>query len=272
MWRSARAGSVLLALVAALVLGTGSPAMAAPELSLSPASGAVGDSVTVSGTGFAAAPVEIRWGGESGPLLATTSGPDFSVDATIPEAEPSSYLVVAVVREGGAGSASAPFQVTGDGVARIPGGEVGSDPVQSGDRGGGVGGGLPDTTGGGDEAPPAGTGSTTVPGPGAPNADVAAAVAAANAAIAPAVAAANAAVAAADAANADTPTTTAPDGASGAAPAEGAERGAGAPDAASTGRSSEAARWPGLLLIGLGLALGAWAVTTLLKGHRTGAR
>ena len=97
---------------AAMVLG-GGPAMAATELRLSPASGPPGTQFVITGTGFAAGEVEIHWGDQSGPILATATGPDFSVTAEVPESAPNSRPVVAVVRNGTAVStSSASFQVT----------------------------------------------------------------------------------------------------------------------------------------------------------------
>lgn len=98
-----------------MVLGlvSGGPAGAATELTLSPASGPPGTEFVISGTGFAALPVDIRWGGLSGPVIATAMGPAFSVTAVVPDSPPNSHPVMAVVTDGNAVStSSASFQVT----------------------------------------------------------------------------------------------------------------------------------------------------------------
>lgn len=113
MWRRAGAAALVLTVAAALVLLGAGAASAAPELSLSPASGPAGTEIAVSGTGFASSEVEIRWAGPSGPLLASATGPDFSVTAVVPDQAANSYPVVAVVLDGTSLSTSnASFQVT----------------------------------------------------------------------------------------------------------------------------------------------------------------
>lgn len=182
MWRRAAAAWVVLGLVVGVgVLGAG-PVGAAAQLTLSPASGPPGTQFVVTGTGFAALGVEIRWGGLTGPVIATAMGPAFSVPAVVPDSPPNSHPVLAVVTEGGAvSSSSASFQVTtGEAPApeettttmitsttvaqpptssesSIPRGETGQDSVSSasqrgglsGGVDGGVGGGVADTTNGG---------------------------------------------------------------------------------------------------------------------------
>ena len=181
MWRRAAAWVVLGLAVGVGVLGAG-PAGAATELTLSPATGPPGTEIVVTGTGFAALPVEIRWGGLTGPVIATAEGPAFSVSAVVPDSPPNSHPVMAVVSDGGSVStSSASFQVTTGDVpaaedtttstststtlaqpptgsgASIPGGETGRDPISSvGQRGGlsggvdgGAGGGMADTANGG---------------------------------------------------------------------------------------------------------------------------
>jgi len=113
VWRRAAAGLVLAVVVTIGVAGVG-PAAAQTQVALSPASGPPGTEFVVTGTGFAALPVEIRWGGSSGPVIATASGPDFSVSAEVPpDAPPNSHQVVAMVTDGSAvSSSSASFQVT----------------------------------------------------------------------------------------------------------------------------------------------------------------
>lgn len=254
MWRR----GLLLGLVTALVVGLATPAGAAPELQLSPATGAAGDTFNVRGTGFAAADVEIRWGSQSGELLTTAAGPDFSVEATVPNVGPNSYPVVAVVREGGSVSTSnASFQVAP--AVQTTGRAAGNPPS----RGGGIDGGLPDTTSGVDADPDPPT-VTTAPATTTP--------ATAPTTTAPPVTAATAVpttvIAAPDAAVTVQPgsppasTSTVAGGAS-----AGAERGAGAVRPASTSQSSGAVQSPALLVVGLGLVV-AGALVLAVRARR----
>ena len=109
-----RATATAFLAVAVLVgLVAGGPAGAATELTLSPASGPPGTEFVVTGSGFAPLPVEIRWGGLSGPVIATATGPAFSVPAVVPDSPTNSVPVMAVVTDGTAvSSSSASFQVT----------------------------------------------------------------------------------------------------------------------------------------------------------------
>ena len=106
---AALAGAGIAGVVAA------GPAAAAAQVSLSPTTGPAGSAFTVTGSGFPAADVEIRWDTQSGPLLATATGPDFSVPVVVPDdAVPNSHPVLAVVRNGNAVStSSAAYQVAG---------------------------------------------------------------------------------------------------------------------------------------------------------------
>jgi len=121
VWRRAAAELVLAVVVTVGVAGVG-PAAAQTQVALSPASGPPGTEFVVTGTGFAALPVEIRWGGLSGPVIAEASGPDFSVSAAVPpDAPPNSHQVVAVVTDGSAvSSSSASFQVTTGEAPAVP--------------------------------------------------------------------------------------------------------------------------------------------------------
>lgn len=112
MWRKAIVAGAAVA--AAVVAGPVDGAVASMQLTTSPSSGPPGTTFTVTGSGFAAAEVEIRWDTQSGPLLNTATGPDFSVAASVPDdARPNSHPVVAVVRNGNAISTSTTaFQVT----------------------------------------------------------------------------------------------------------------------------------------------------------------
>ncbi|HEV2087936.1 MAG TPA: IPT/TIG domain-containing protein, partial [Cryptosporangiaceae bacterium] len=112
MWRRAGGLGLLTALVAVVVLLWGAPAWA-EELHLSPASGPAGSEVTITGTGFAEADVAIHWGSQSGPLLGTARGSQFSLTVEIPDSPPNSYPLVAVVTDGNAVTTSnASFQLT----------------------------------------------------------------------------------------------------------------------------------------------------------------
>lgn len=116
--RMARPGAVLFAVGVFLLLGGATAWACAPTTTARarPAQGAAGSTVTVAGTGFAAAdgPVSIYWGGRSGVLLATatvdTAG-NFSQVVAIPESAPGSYFLQAV--QGPSRSANFPFEVMG---------------------------------------------------------------------------------------------------------------------------------------------------------------
>lgn len=108
------AAGLVLAVAVGVGLVAGGPTEAATQVTLSPASGPPGTEFVVTGTGFAALPVEIRWGGLTGPVIATAMGPAFSVTAVVPDSPPNSHPVMAVVTDGNAVStSSASFQVTG---------------------------------------------------------------------------------------------------------------------------------------------------------------
>ena len=100
----------------AIVLGASSYAFACSASAylgpLSPNAGPRGTEVTVTGSSWAASssrstdsnasvgPVEIRWGSESGPILGTANGPEFSVNVVIPDAAPAYYVITGVARRG----------------------------------------------------------------------------------------------------------------------------------------------------------------------------
>lgn len=67
-------------------------------LDLAPNSGPPGSTVAVTGEDFEAAPVEVHWGDEEGPVLVTAHGPDFTTTFTVPDVEPGQYEVTAVQR------------------------------------------------------------------------------------------------------------------------------------------------------------------------------
>jgi hypothetical protein len=109
----ALAGVATLLAAAALLALPGRPALAAPVVSVSPQSGSPGTEITVRGTGFPAAVIQIHWGTQDGPHLATTAGPEFAVSATVPDAPTNSHQIFAVIRTGNSvTTSSAPFQVT----------------------------------------------------------------------------------------------------------------------------------------------------------------
>lgn len=112
--------------VLAVVLATVSFAWACvPQgaFDLSPSTGAAGTQVTALGNNFPPGPVEIRWGSRQGTLLATATGPSFSISVTIPSGlSPGVYYVSASPPEGGHGAHSATaaaFTVT-DGPTGTP--------------------------------------------------------------------------------------------------------------------------------------------------------
>jgi len=104
------------------------------------ASGPPGAKVTIDGLGFDEGRNEIRWNSREGEILATAGGPDFSVEVTVPNAEPGLYAVLVLSRlPGGAvgDTGRAAFQVTGEATpATAPGttpstGEAGRAPSAS---------------------------------------------------------------------------------------------------------------------------------------------
>lgn len=154
--------------VAAVGLSTVAVAWAcSPQATItnvSPGSGRAGDRVTVSAKSFTQAPVQLRWGSNTGPLIGIASGPSFSVAVTIPQSEPGVHMIVAV---GPAGRASAPFEVVkpseSGGETTTPGGETttpGGETTTPGD-----GKPAPGTSPPG-SSPGSGTGSESTPGTG----------------------------------------------------------------------------------------------------------
>ncbi|HVE46580.1 MAG TPA: hypothetical protein VNA57_07535 [Acidimicrobiales bacterium] len=111
--------TALLVPLAAVAVGAGGLAWACvpmPFMSVQPrASGPPGSEVTVIGASFPG-PVDIRWNGHDGALLASAEGPDFSRMVKIPETPEGLYVVFGVARDpagGVAATASAAFQVIG---------------------------------------------------------------------------------------------------------------------------------------------------------------
>lgn len=107
---------VFVALVGLMLLGSAAWACTyQPQMfTLNAQSGPRGAQVTATGQGVTrGGPVELRWNSLRGPLLAEAAADDsgsFSLVATIPDAVPDIYYVVAAV--GDEGIARAAFQVT----------------------------------------------------------------------------------------------------------------------------------------------------------------
>ncbi|MGH9151939.1 MAG: hypothetical protein ACRD03_06010 [Acidimicrobiales bacterium] len=107
------AGLVLVAAVASA--GVGAACVPQPLLLLEPAaSGAPGTKLTAKGTSFASGRAELRWNALDGPLLGSATGPDFSVEVTVPDVADGLYAVVGIARSaagGLAGTSRATLQV-----------------------------------------------------------------------------------------------------------------------------------------------------------------
>lgn len=272
MWRRAGAGALVLALTATLAVLGASPAAAAPELRLSPASGPAGTAVTVDGSGFAAADVEIRWATQSGPLLATATGPAFSVTATIPDDAPNSYPVVAVIRDAtGVSTSNASFQLTPT-ATTIPVETTVASTVEttattapaSSARGGGVDGGADPVMV--DTAEPRPQSSPTTAAAGAaPGAAAAGGDPTTTPTRREAQESAASTVSTAPGAPATGPSTGAPAAVRAAPAGDGADRPLGT---APSSQSSGVVRSPGLLVAGLGLALAGLVIMAVRNRHR----
>jgi hypothetical protein len=144
---------------AALVLGGAALSWACtPQayITISPNSGAPGSSATVKGEHFANAPVQIRWGSASGPVIGDGDGPSFTEAVAIPNVEEGVYYVVAVVNDGGTTyTPSTTFEVISQSAS---GGEGGGE---GGGGGGGGGNTSGSTSGGSGSASGGGSGSTS---------------------------------------------------------------------------------------------------------------
>ena len=113
-----RACAVVAGVLVPLVLGA-SVAWACGPLAItevSPHSGFAGSAAKVSGDEFPGGRVEVRWDTGDGPLLATSEGPSFSVDITIPPSASRGvhYIVVRGVPRTGLGyrQSTVVFEVT----------------------------------------------------------------------------------------------------------------------------------------------------------------
>lgn len=172
-----RAGLVAAA-AGLMIMGAASVAWACTQQayigSISPGSGPAGSRATITASRFNPGPVQIRWNGTDGPLLATASGPSFSVGITIPDSRLGDYTVVAVQRQNDVivGKASVPFQVTPAG-AFSQGGYSSNDGTSTADGGQDASGGVTrsstageDSSGAGESPsgqPAAGSGGTAFP-------------------------------------------------------------------------------------------------------------
>ena len=90
-------GLSALLLAAALLVPAAFAWACVPQATLSaqPGSGPAGTQVTVSGQQWAERPIEIRWDGTSGPLLAEVEGPSFSTTVTVPQVADGDYTLIA---------------------------------------------------------------------------------------------------------------------------------------------------------------------------------
>ena len=92
-------GFTSLAAIAGVASAAWACTAAAPVTSISPKVGQPGAEVRVAGTNYAAGPVEIRWNGATGPVLATAQGPSFSQVVNVPaDMAGGMYYMVAVQR------------------------------------------------------------------------------------------------------------------------------------------------------------------------------
>lgn len=100
---------LFLGLVLAAVLataGAGAACVPQPLLLVQPAaSGSPGAKLTAMGTTFGTGPAEVRWNALDGPLLGTGTGPDFSVELTVPDVPDGLYTLVGIARSSGGGIA-----------------------------------------------------------------------------------------------------------------------------------------------------------------------
>ncbi len=175
-----RRGSLLCLASAGFALGSAALAWAcvpASYLWMEPASGQSGQSVAIHGQQFEGGSVEVRWGSETGPLLATAPTANFTVTVEIPNAAAGVYIVLAITRRPDGSIrewARTPFEVTGS-SSQVPAssseGAGSSPPVAWSD--GGYGQRPPDAEAGpspasadlaGGAAPPSGAGGRFSPG------------------------------------------------------------------------------------------------------------
>lgn len=115
--RRALTAATLAVAVTGLLAGAAAWACtASAELSASPTAGAAGSQTTVTGYRFdTTTPVEIRWATRGGPVLATTTGPNFSVEVTVPANAAVGDYVIVGMNTGGSFAPATPFRVTSSG-------------------------------------------------------------------------------------------------------------------------------------------------------------
>jgi len=115
-----------LAFVLAALAGAAWACTQQGVISLTSPAGASASVQRVHGTGFSAQPVEIHWNEEAGEVLATTQGPSFDVDVTVPSVAKGFYYLVAVQPKADAGHgpdrAATTFQIDSSKVAGSAGG------------------------------------------------------------------------------------------------------------------------------------------------------
>ena len=112
-WAGAAVAVVAVVIASAAASWACSPA--ASMSGISPEAGGAGSEVTVTGQ-YMTPVVEIRWGSQTGPLLASVAGPSFSTRVRIPQASPGLYYIMAIGRDSDgsiAGKASSAFEVRG---------------------------------------------------------------------------------------------------------------------------------------------------------------
>lgn len=116
--RRALAAATLAITTTALLAGAAAWACtASAELSATPSAGAAGSRTTITGVRFdSSSPVEIRWATRGGPVLATTPGPNFSVEVTIPASAVTGDYVIVGMNVDGSFAPATPFQVTNSGA------------------------------------------------------------------------------------------------------------------------------------------------------------
>lgn len=144
-----RTAAAAFASVVLVVMGLGAASWACTSLAtlnLSKSSGAVGETVTVTGSSFkvstpeaAAPPVQVHWNAAEGPVVATAntdSAGNFTATFAIPESQPGNFVVIArqLDEEGKdhwGTPARASFQVLGAGIEPIAAPTVASRPFST---------------------------------------------------------------------------------------------------------------------------------------------
>lgn len=131
--------TVLVAAMAVVMLAaTAWACVPVASLQVSPQEAAPGDALTVTGRYYNENPVELRWDGLDGRVLATITPENRSIDGTIrvpANAEPGNYTLVAT-QEAEQGSSTwgipsrALVSVVGDGGAPVMGAELGVDATE----------------------------------------------------------------------------------------------------------------------------------------------